>query len=199
MKSILIILLISISISLQAQDQDLDKVFDDGGISNIKNSVFISASDLVEGFFTVGYTRYVGESSSLGLAFGLYLYSGPAMHWSITSDDSFYNSLNEIDYDKGFMFHFIYRSYFADHDGFFWQYGLMYKSRKISTVSYNFLAVPELKFGYSLSVLKNIKLSANGGLGFGFYILKDTSISADIADVDMSLYFPINVEVAYVF
>jgi hypothetical protein len=200
MKRILTILLISISISLQAQEQSLDKVFDDGGLSNIKNNVSISASDLVEGFFTVSYNRYLGERSSLGLAFGLYLFSGPALHWNVGLNKSYYSQLDEIDYDRGYMFRFSYRMYTADHYGLFWQYDLMYKSRGIDNANYKFLVIPEIKYGYSWSFLDRFRLSASAGFGFGFHVIKETSTNLSIFDFeDMSIYFPINIEMAYEF
>jgi hypothetical protein len=200
MKSILITLLIFISISLQAQEQSLDKVFDDGGLSNIKNNVSISASDLVEGFFTVGYNRYIGERSALGLSFGLYLFSGPALHWNFGANKPYYSQLDDITYARGYLFRFSYRVYISDHDGLFMQYGFMYKSRGLDNADYKFLAIPEFKYGYSWTLLDRFCMSATAGLGFGFHVLKETSTNLSIFDIeDMSVYIPINIELAYEF
>ena len=75
MKITAIFLLFTFSILGNLIAQDLDDVFDDGGLSSVRNNINFSASDIVEGFFTVGYDRYVGQSSSVGIAFGLYLFS----------------------------------------------------------------------------------------------------------------------------
>jgi hypothetical protein len=90
--------------------------------------------------------------------------------------------------------------YTADHYGLFWQYDLMYKSRGIDNANYKFLVIPEIKYGYSWSFLDRFRLSASAGFGFGFHVIKETSTNLSIFDFeDMSIYFPINIEMAYEF
>lgn len=178
--------------------QGLDEVFDDGGLSEVKNNINFSVSDFVEGFLTIGYERYVGRSSSVGIGFGVFLFNGMNMHANFGFDQ--YYTYPSINYEGGFMVQFRYRRYLNDHSGLFWQYGIYYNSRYIKNIDYTLLSVPETKIGYRWSFLDRLNVAASVGFGFGFHGVKNNASRSSILNVkSVSWYIPLNVDLAYDF
>jgi hypothetical protein len=183
--------------SLNLTAQNLDEVFDDGGLSTVKNNVTFNASDLVEGFISFGYNRYLGQRFSIGLSVGIYAYQGFPLH--LPNDHSF--KYYKIDnFDRGFMFHLKFRRYWSDHEGFFWQYGILYRKKVLNNTDYTFTSLPEIKLGYRFNIYQHLYLSASAGWGFGFYGIKSSAYRSSVWNVsDVEWYMPLNIEVAYDF
>jgi len=197
MKLNLIIILISVFTSFNLAGQNLDEVFDDGGLSTVKNNVNFSVSDMIEGFFTLGYQRYIGERSSIGLDVGVFLFTGPKMHYPY-GFSSYYDFPDS--FEKGYLLHFRYRHYRADHDGLFWQYGVLFHTRSVNNKDYTFLSLPEIKLGYRFKLYELFYISASIGGGVAFYTTKNSydGYNAFYAS-DAVLYFPLNIDIAYDF
>jgi len=196
MKHLLSIILISL-ISLNITAQGLDEVFDDGGLSTVKNNVTFNASDLVEGFLSIGYNRYIGRRASIGVSLGVYVFQGFPLHLPNEYNYNYY-SINS--FDRGFMFHFKFRRYWDDHEGFYWQYGFLYRKKVLDNTDFTLTSLPEMKLGYRFSIYQHIYLSASVGFGFGFYGVKSSAYRSSVWNVsDVEWYIPLNIEAAYDF
>jgi hypothetical protein len=182
--------------SLNLTSQDLDEVFDDGGLSNMKNNVYFSANDLVEGFISFGYTRYIGSRTAIGLSLGVYIIDGYSLHLPNNNNSIFH----EGGFDSGFRFHFKLRRYLYDYDGFYWQYGYLFQKNVLLNTDFTLSSVPEMKFGYRWNFFQRLSLSASVGFGFGFYSIKSSALKSSIWNVsNIEWYIPLNVEFAYDF
>ncbi len=196
MKQLLGIILISL-ISLNITAQNLDEVFDDGGLSTVKNNVTFNASDFVEGYLSFGYNRYLGSRTAIGISLGMYIFDGQPLKLPNEFNYDFYDLKN---FDSGFMFQFKLRRYWDDHEGFFWQYGYLYRKKVMNNTDFTLSSLPEVKFGYRFNLYQHIFLSASAGFGFAFYGIKSSAIRSSVWNVsEVEWYIPLNVELAYDF
>ena len=161
MKKLLFLFVILFSISLQAQD--LDEVFDDGGLSKIKNNVNFSISDLIGGNLGIGYDRYLGKHTSLGVNVGIFLYNGPNLF--LFYGDMYQAPSMNTEFDKGFIFHFRFRRFNFQSDGLYWQYGFTIQSKSNQDSKFDFVSFPDFKFGYNYPLTERLILSASVGIG----------------------------------
>ena len=166
-KVYLILFSIFLFSTLQAQD-DLDDAFDDGGLSDIKNSVAINVSDLVEGSLSIRYERLIGNSHTLYVEGGLVLYDAliPLKAAIVTNFKDYYNVPSDM--HSGFLFGLGYRSYFADQWGFYSSYEIYFRKRKgdyYGDIEF-FMGA---RYGYKYMFDSNIYIDGSIGLGLLTY------------------------------
>ncbi|RLD67771.1 MAG: hypothetical protein DRI84_01520 [Bacteroidetes bacterium] len=208
MKSIALLFL-SLSIIGNVYAQDLDDVFDDGGMSNIKNNVGINATDLVEGFLTIQYERYLGPHYAINLRGGPLVYDGIPMHLMLLFDNSGYVSYDDK-FTNGFLMGLNIRVYMADHTGWFTSYDFMFTRRNSISERENTFTFAYI-IGFKWNVYNRFSIIPSTGVGLGFqqlYPLYDPP-NTYLTDDDRSFmygeftnfgfYFPIHINVAYDF
>jgi len=196
MKSLLLLLLLFFSLSIQSQN--LEKVFDDGGLSTIKNNVHFSVSDMIEGYLNIGYDRYIGQHSSIGVTVGVYLFNGQGLYYFFGDNTQGLGTIH--DFDKGYLIRFQFRSFLFRNDGFFWQYGIMFRQLQNTTHKYSFLSIPEAKFGYQYEITNRITATASVGFGLGLGSLQKVgSQTSDWGIGDSGFYMPLNIDIHYNF
>jgi len=144
--------------------QDLDDVFNDDGISNIKSSVTISASDLIEGYINIGYNRYLFVSGEIGVAFGIYAFNGQPMY--LEYGESPKNS--DIHFESGYIFRFRLRHYLGDYEGFFLQFGFSYRMKKNNNIEYKIINLSLVQMGYRYQLAPKMGISIYSGFGAYF-------------------------------
>jgi hypothetical protein len=148
--------------------QDLDEIFDDGGLSNIQNSVSISLSNLVEGVFSLRYERYLKENTSFALEGGMVLYNGLFPMKAVLGSDlkNYYTVPDSM--NSGFYIASELRFYAADQWGYFTAIDMSFRRRKGDFYG-DYEYMMGWKFGYRYLFPKKIFLEASLGLGIIAY------------------------------
>ncbi len=164
--------------------QDLDEVFNDDGISNIKSSVNISASDLIEGYINIGYNRHFYVSDEVGVAFGIYAFNGQPMYLEYGEGPN----ISGLHFESGYIFRFRLRRYFGDYEGFFWQFGFNYRMKKINNIEYKTLSVSLVHIGYRYQLAPKMGVSAYSGFGAYFKNQPSYGLGLDYLGVFIPLY-----------
>ena len=194
MKRVLLLILLAFSLSSQAQE--LDDVFDDGGLSNIKNNVYFSISDISEGYLNIGYARYLGEHTSVGFTFGYHLFDGYGLNY--LAGDAPYNLGKDVDWDSGYLLRLSVRFSQMHGEGFYTQGGILFHKRTNEVAMYKFFSFPEYKIGYQLSLSNRLYASASIGIGIGVGVFGKKDGNYSVFDFqDLGFYIPINIDLCY--
>lgn len=207
MKKFIIVFLV-LGLIGTVKSQDLDDVFDDGGISRIKNNVGISATDLMEGFLTINYERYIGEKIALGVRGGFVLFEGVPtyLHFCPFCDNAYYESTGDK-FNKGFLMGITYKGYFVDHTAWFVSYDALFFRRNSISERENFFSF-SFTFGYKWDIQDRISIIPSTGFGLGFsnlYPTNDPALNKEETSfffgdfTNFGFYIPFNLNVAYDF
>jgi hypothetical protein len=183
------------SISLFAQD--LDEVFDDGGLSNIKNGIGISISKLVEGAVCIHYERYLKPNMSLVFNVGPILFDGLPMNLAIVAYDKTHYYQPDKTLNYGFIFDLQYRGYVSESDGWLAAYEIGYRYQDLTDET-NSRYHLTYTFGYKYRI-QHFAISSSLGLGFMVYGYKNKKDVFPSTSFSGGLYFPLNIDITYEF
>jgi len=135
----------------------LDEVFDDGGMSSSKQQIGVNAGELLNGYFTMYYERYMSRHIGLGVQLGYLVNDGVVTH------DYF---IGYTDFTSGLMFKFYYKKYYKfDYRGLFFEWNYQYRYRSQEKYKNAFQGLGFM-YGYRL-FYHRIGLSAYGGGMYG--------------------------------